>query len=727
MLSWAVTRGPSLVPGDKRLADPRRGSSDRIQHVRRHDPEGPIRRRHRDGLGSRAPGFRKHDPHKGMKKGHLDFELDGEKLKGRWHLVRMQQAPGRAAGAVAADQGRRRIRPRRNPIPTFWKRCRLSAATGRSMDEIAAGKRKVWHSNRRQATSRRQGCEGKAANESGRRAAKPKAREARAPKAAPSRRQAKPPRKPRKRALRPRTTPRPSRARARRRLPDFVPPCLATLSDNGPGAGDWVHEIKFDGYRMQARLDGRQGHAEDPHRPRLDARISRASPTRCAALAGHDAMIDGEIVSSDENGVSDFSALQDDLKNGRHDRMAYYVFDLLHLDGYDLTGAPLIERKRVLQRLARRACRRTASIRFSEHFETDGPTLLKHACELQSRRHHLQAPRRALSLRPQRRLAQDQVLQQPGVRRRRLSSRRTSADARSARCCSAITTRTDLRYAGRVGTGFRPRQERDLSAQARRASRATSRRSRRSRRKSAAARCNGSSRRSWSRSISAAGPAAKLRAAGLVQGRARGQAGAAGGAGGRANAERSAASKPAHAAEGAAPRAAHDQAESRSHSRKSPLPVAGVALTHPDRVYWDDAGVTKQMLAEYYDAGLGLDARRMSPAACWRWCAAPTAQTGQCFFQKHASAGIDAEAAAARVRAGRRQVDRGRRSRGPGVARAGRRAGNPRPRLDHRSSRRGRPAGVRSRSRPRHRVEGRDRRRARGARAAARRSSSKAS
>ena len=100
---------------------------------------------------------------------------------------------------------------------------------------------------------------------------------------------------------------------------------------------------------------------QDAHRARLDREISDRSRKRCAALARHDAILDGEIVSGDANGVSDFSALQDDLKSGRHDRLVYYVFDLLHLDGYDLTGAPLVDRKRALQRAARPSCRRTAS------------------------------------------------------------------------------------------------------------------------------------------------------------------------------------------------------------------------------------------------------------------------------------------------------------------------------------------------------------------------------
>src|SRR5262245_17704406 len=101
---------------------------------------------------------------------------------------------------------------------------------------------------------------------------------------------------------------------------------------------------------MQARLAG--GKVTLKTRTGLDwtKRFSRVAQA-CAALANHNAILDGEIVSGDENGVSDFSALQDDLKTGRDDRMVYYVFDLLHLDGADLTKEPLTARRETLRKL----------------------------------------------------------------------------------------------------------------------------------------------------------------------------------------------------------------------------------------------------------------------------------------------------------------------------------------------------------------------------------------
>ena len=269
-----------------------------------------------------------HDPRKGMQKGHLDFELHGEKLKGHWHLVRMRKRPGERQEPwlliKATDEYARGARDEdiQEEMPD-------SVASGRTMDEIATGKKRVWHSNRPKGSG-------------------PSATRRKIAAAVLA--------KPRKRAPR-------AKSAARRdgkdslsgtkkgRLPGFIPPCLATLSSAAPDGGDWVHEIKLDGYRMQARI---AGGVTLKTRTGLDwtQKFSTVAAA-CAALDSHEAILDGEIVSVGETGVSDFSALQDDLKSGRHDRLVYYVFDLLHLDGVDLTGSALIDRKDLLADLAR--------------------------------------------------------------------------------------------------------------------------------------------------------------------------------------------------------------------------------------------------------------------------------------------------------------------------------------------------------------------------------------
>ncbi len=402
MLSWAVTRGPSLVPGDKRLAI----------HVEDHPIEynkfeGTIPKGQYGGgtvmVWDRGTWTPEHDPHKGMKKGHLDFELHGEKLNGHWHLVRMRKRPGERQEPwllIKADDefARKKSDPDILEEMSEFRRHRPHDGRDRSRQE-----KSLAFQQKRKGTIQGRPRPGQPKPPTRRKPCQSRARERRAAKAqrsGPARSSAS------------------SRAHAKARLPDFIEPCLATLSTKAPDSGDWVHEIKFDGYRMQARIG--DGAVTLKTRTGLDWTAKfPAVAAACAALSGHDAILDGEIVSIDDNGVSNFSALQDDLKNGRHDRMAYYVFDLLHLDGYDLTGAPLIERKRALAELlggAAEGRRHPPERAFRGRRRDDAQARLQPP----SRRHRVEARRRALPLRPQRRLAQDQMRQQPGVHRHRL-------------------------------------------------------------------------------------------------------------------------------------------------------------------------------------------------------------------------------------------------------------------------------------------------------------------
>ncbi|WP_210208232.1 non-homologous end-joining DNA ligase, partial [Rhodoplanes roseus] len=162
-------------------------------------------------------------------------------------------------------------------------------------------------------------------------------------------------------------------------MPDFVPPCLATLADAPPDGPNWIHEIKFDGYRIQARLE--DGAVVLKTRKGLDwtARFASVAAS-VAALPADTALIDGEVVVENASGVSDFSALQAALEAGRDD-FVYDVFDLLHLDGRDLTGAPLAERKAALADLVARAPKGTV-LRFSDHLAESGAVVHQHACRM---------------------------------------------------------------------------------------------------------------------------------------------------------------------------------------------------------------------------------------------------------------------------------------------------------------------------------------------------------
>jgi bifunctional non-homologous end joining protein LigD len=159
--------------------------------------------------------------------------------------------------------------------------------------------------------------------------------------------------------------------------PGFTEPCLATLRQHAPLGARWVREIKFDGYRMQAHLrEGRptiytrRGH-DWTHRMRSIAEAVKALPA-------NDLILDGELIVQSQEGHSDFGLLQEDLGSGRDDRMIYYAFDLLYLDGFDLRAAPLIERKGVL----REFLPRVPPLVYSEHLDVDGAEMMKRVCEL---------------------------------------------------------------------------------------------------------------------------------------------------------------------------------------------------------------------------------------------------------------------------------------------------------------------------------------------------------
>ena len=218
-------------------------------------------------------------------------------------------------------------------------------------------------------------------------------------------------------------------------------PCHAERTR--PGRSGWVHEIKFDGYRIQARLDHGEVRLLDAQGARLDRASFPPSRRRLPSCRSSRPCSTAKSCRQASNGISSFSQLQQDLSDGRNDRLVYFAFDLLHLDGRDLTGDPLIERKKVLQALLA-DCRRDGPVRFSEHFEEPGSVLLEHACQMTLEGHHLQAPRCPLPLRARRRLDQDQVRRparnssSPAMRRPpstpRRSARSSSATTRTASC-----------------------------------------------------------------------------------------------------------------------------------------------------------------------------------------------------------------------------------------------------------------------------------------------------
>jgi bifunctional non-homologous end joining protein LigD len=162
-------------------------------------------------------------------------------------------------------------------------------------------------------------------------------------------------------------------------LPVFVEPSLAGTDDEPPTGAQWIHEIKYDGYRIQARLDG--GKVKLLTRKGLDwTSRFRVIEAEIAELAVGSALLDGEVVVQDKNGLSSFSGLQMDLKAGRKDRLAYFVFDLIYLEGVDLRGVALETRKDLLQKIISHQPMRR--IQYSDHMDGNGPEIYRHACQM---------------------------------------------------------------------------------------------------------------------------------------------------------------------------------------------------------------------------------------------------------------------------------------------------------------------------------------------------------
>jgi bifunctional non-homologous end joining protein LigD len=356
--SWAVTRGPSLDPHDKRLA----------VEVEDHpldygDFEGTIPKGQYGGgtvqLWDRGY-WESDDAEKGFRKGDLKFTLHGDKLHGGWVLVRMRhdRSGGKRTNWLLIKHHDEFAREgEANDILDTDK----SVASGRTMAQIAAGKGKapkpfmtaksgrakadaVWDSNRGAAAAAR--AERQTASRS---------------KPAPD--------------------PKPKKIKGKiAAMPDFVAPELCTPVERPPSGEGWCHEIKFDGYRVQLRAEG--GEVTLKTRKGLDWTARFAAIAR-EAKALPDVLIDGEIVALDHNGAPTFSALQAALSDGKTDDLIFYAFDLLFAGGEDLRRLPLQARKaRLKELLEARPKAKTKAIRYVEHFESDGDSMMESARKL---------------------------------------------------------------------------------------------------------------------------------------------------------------------------------------------------------------------------------------------------------------------------------------------------------------------------------------------------------
>ncbi len=338
--SWAVPKGPSLDTRDKHLA----------VHVEDHPLEygsfeGTIPAGEYGGgtvmIWDRGAFMPVGDPAEGVAKGQLKFVLDGSKLRGAWVLVRMKPRPGERQEAwlliKERDDG---VRPRSEY--DMLEAEPDSAATGRTMDQIAAS-----------------GADG-----------------------------AEPP-------LLARLAPAPSHsavsAGARKRssgdsppsaaaLPSDAPFQLATLVDEAPSGDEWIHEIKYDGYRLRVALE----HGKATVLTRSGADWTDRFPViarAVEALPVSSALIDGEAVVLDSEGRSDFGLLQEALAAGRPDDVRLEAFDLLYLEGFDLRAETLLRRKGLLASLLA-GVPDNGPLHVVEHYVGDGPAHHAASCRL---------------------------------------------------------------------------------------------------------------------------------------------------------------------------------------------------------------------------------------------------------------------------------------------------------------------------------------------------------
>jgi bifunctional non-homologous end joining protein LigD len=549
--SWAVTRGPSLDPEDKRLA------------VRTEDHplsyatfEGTIPPGEYGGgtvmlwdRGTWAPVEGKSATD--LEKGHLHFILAGERMKGEWLLIRLKPRPKERTenwllrkidDDYAGGSG------------DLVDRCLTSVSTGRTMDEIAAG----VEAKTKPSSRRKQGSTSTS--------------KARAPKSVgPG-----------------------SRPGGATEPPAFTPPQLATLVDTVPAGSTWLHEAKYDGYRVLLAVGGRN--VKLFTRSGLDWTEKFAGVADAAkALDVGSALIDGEVVALDQFGKPSFSALQDALTRGSRD-LTMFAFDLLSLDGEDLKRLPNLERKELLRTIIPA----DGPILFAEHVIGEGEKLFQAMCRegfegIVSKR--ADAP--YLGKRTQSWLKVKCIQRQEFV-----IVGWTPSEARGRGFRSLLLGLNDggkLRYAGKVGTGFNAQLIEDLSARLEKL-------------------------KADKPAVEA--PRAAVRGARWV--------------------------KPELVAEIAFTEFTADNvvrhgsfiglredkkpAEVKPEKPvKSPaMPEVAVKISNPDRVIYPDSGITKGQLAAYYAqvSGIMLPWIANRPISLVR---CPQGRAKKCFFQKHDS------------------------------------------------------------------------------------------
>jgi bifunctional non-homologous end joining protein LigD len=357
--SWAVTKGPSYFTGDKRLA---------VQ-VEDHPIdyggfEGIIPKGQYGGgtvmvwdQGTWEPQAGHTDIDEGLRSGSLKFILHGTKMKGKWALIRM-------GGKFANERKPNWLLikehdefERKSSDPSVTDEEPNSVVTGRSLEEIAKNEDHVWNS--KETAKGNAWYRNDVAGVANQKAGKSKTASKRASAVDFASTLSKVPKE---------------------KLPGFVAPELALQSSVPPDGGGWLHELKLDGYRIQARKQG-----EDVQlltRTGLDwTHRMKSIAALVAVLPVEKAILDGEVVVLAENGTTSFADLQAAFQEEVKKPLTYFAFDLLHVNGHSLRSLPLITRKKMLERVVENA---GEFLRFSEHVDTSGDVVFRKACELQA-------------------------------------------------------------------------------------------------------------------------------------------------------------------------------------------------------------------------------------------------------------------------------------------------------------------------------------------------------
>ena len=552
--SWAVTRGPSLDPSQKRLAVRTEDHPLDYATFEGRIPDGNY------GAGTvllwdRGRWEPVDDPHDGLKKGKLAFRLHGQRLKGRWALVRFkgQEKSKRENWLLIKERDDYADR-----AADVTGDNATSVASGRAIKAIAADPEAVWDGGHAKKTRGR--------------------RRARAHKASP--------------------------------LPAFRKPALATLVDGLPSGRGWLYEMKFDGYRAIAAVSG--GTARIYSRGGLDWTGRYGGLDGALAGLGLDgALLDGEIIAVDGKGRSDFSLLQQSLQDGGRG-LSYFVFDMLVERGKSLRGQPLRKRKARLKALLKDAPREGPVYYVDD--VGDGQTMLDTLCKagwegvIAKRADSTYRSGRGKSwLKIKCGREQEFVI---------VGWSPSDKDRAFASILLGLRKGKKLVYAGRAGSGF---TQADLAALGRRF-KALARKT---------PPLDGEVPKAIARDARWLKPElvaqiafAELTRDGAVRhGRFLGL-----------REDKDAKDVTAETPEEVA-------VTSGSKSKSETATIAGVRLTHPDKVLYPEQGITKRDLATYLDAA----AERMLPYCANRLISlvrCPEGSGKSCFFQRHAGSGL---------------------------------------------------------------------------------------